>query len=353
MAGVSLRSVWVRNRWWVQRLAMLPVHLFVFSIAVFFLIRLIPGDPVLTIAGSDDLSPGQYLKMQEALGLSGSLFSQLVAYLGNILTLDFGRSPIDGLGVLDQMSVRFPSTLEIALIAMFFAVLVTVALGIVGMLRPHNPISRFVAFYARAAGAIPDFVLGVAGILLFYTVLRWAPAPIGRYAPGLNPPPHTTGFPLLDSALSGDTILLSSMAEHLWLPILILVLGSAPAMLKIFQRSVARILADETTLFRIASGAPRHVVVASIVRRALPAMVTMCGLSFGFLLGGAVIIEQLFSIPGMGQYAIQAVGRSDFVALQGFLIIVASAVLVVFFLVDITNMLLDPRRRPGVVIEES
>lgn len=348
-----MKRIWTRHSWWILRILMLPVHLFVFAIAVFFLVRLIPGDPVLTIAGTDDISPEQYASLQATLGLSGTLFDQLLAYLGKLVTLDFGRSPIDGMDVLGQLSVRFPATLEIALIAMFFAVLLAVALTVFGMLRPRNPIARATAFYARSAGAIPDFVLGVAGILLFYTLLGWAAAPIGRYDPGLNPPPHSTGLPLLDAALSSDTLLLSSMAAHLWLPILVLVIGSVPSMMKVLLRSVARIVGDETTLFRIASGAPRRTVIASIVRRALPAMVTMCGLSFGFLLGGAVIIEQLFSIPGMGQYAIQAVGRSDFIALQGFLITVASAVLVVYLLVDITNMLLDPRRRPGVRREES
>lgn len=344
-----MRGLWRRHSWWIQRVALLPLHLFLFAIVVFFLVRLIPGDPVMVVAGSDDISPEQYAQIQEALGLTGSLWDQLLGFLGRVVTLDLGRSPIDGLDVQEQIAWRLPATVEIAVLAMVLSVASTFALTIFAMLRPRNWIARWVTFYARSAGAIPDFVLGVVGILVFYTVLQWAPAPIGRYDAGLRPPPRTTGFPLLDAALSSDAILMASMIAHLWLPVLVLVVGSAPTIMKVLQRSIQRAMADEATQFRIASGAPRRAVIASIVRRAMPSMVTMCGQLFGFLLGGAVIIEQLFAIPGMGQYAIQAVGRTDFLALQAFLLTVAAAVLVVFLVVDLTNMILDPRRRPGVV----
>ncbi|CAM3465798.1 ABC transporter permease [Occultella aeris] len=346
-----IARLWRSQRWWIQRVALLPVHLFLFAIAVFFLVRLIPGDPVLIIAGSDDLSADQYERIEVLLGLSGSLWHQLMVFLGRVVTLDLGRSLIDGQDVQEQIAWRLPATIEIALIAMVIAIAVTLLLCIFAMLHPHNPVARFAAFYARSAGAIPDFVLGVAGILVFYTVLGWAAAPTGRYDAGLRPAPRTTGFPFLDALLSSDTVLLSSMLAHLWLPVLVLVVGSAPTIMKVLQRSIEHAVDDEATLFRIASGVPRHVVIVSVLRRASPTMVTMCGQLFGFLLGGAVIIEQLFAIPGMGQYAVQAVGRADFLALQAFLLTVAACVLVVFLIVDLVNMTLDPRRRPGVMVE--
>lgn len=343
-----MNSLWSANGWWIQRMLLVPVHLFAFAIVVFFLVRLIPGDPVLVVAGPDQLSQEQYEEIQAALGLSGPLWQQLVTYLGRLATGDLGRSPIDNMNVLDQMMIRLPATLELALLAMTFAILLTIVLTIFCMLRPNNVLARGLGVYARSAGAIPDFVLGVASILLFYAVLRWAPAPIGRYQPGLLPPPRITGFPLLDALLTADWILVRSMVNHLWLPVLVLVVGSVPTIMKVLLRSVQRATADEATLFRIASGAPQTMVLVSIIRRAMPNMVTMCGQLFGYLVGGAVIIEQLFAIPGIGQYGIQAVSRSDFVALQGFLLTVAASVLVVFFVVDVVNMLLDPRRRPGV-----
>lgn len=346
-----MRRFWVHNSWWVKRLALLPVHLAVFAVAVFFLVRLMPGDPVLTIAGNEQLTPGQYEEIREALGMSGSLFSQFVSYVARIATLDLGTSLIDGSDVLDQIATRLPSTMEIAVLAMIVSVTLAVVSGILVLLRPHNVIARGVSVWGTSAGAVPDFCIGVVGIMVFYSFLRWAPAPIGRYDPLLSAPPRITGFPLADAALSGDTVLLASMIQHLWLPVLVLALGSTPTLLKGLLRALHRSRKEDSTLFRIATGAPRAVVLASIMRRALPTMVTMLGTVFGFLLGGAIIIERLFSIPGMGQFAINAVNRSDLVALQGFLIVVGAVTLVLFLLVDVANMLLDPRRRPGAAIE--
>jgi len=162
-----------------------------------------------------------------------------------------------------------------------------------------------------------------------------------------------TGLPFVDALLSSDLILMQSMVAHLWLPVAVLVIAYAPMLLKLFIRSLEQSKDAQATKFRIASGASNTMVLLSIARRALPSTVAMFGTIFGFMLGGAVIVEQLFAMPGMGEYAVQAVTRSDFVALQGFLIIVAAVSLVVFFFVDIVNMLLDPRRRPGVQAEGS
>jgi peptide/nickel transport system permease protein len=160
-----------------------------------------------------------------------------------------------------------------------------------------------------------------------------------------------TGFPLLDAAIAGDLRLFGSMLEHLWLPLLVLVIANVPLLLKIFIRALERTRVDDITLFRAASGVSTAMLVTSIVRRSLPSMVTMLGMLFGFLVGGAVIIEQLFALPGMGQYLVRAVSRTDYVVIQGFIIIVSAASLFVYFLVDIMNMLLDPRRRTGVTSE--
>lgn len=345
-----MSGIWTRNGWWVRRLAMLPVHLFIFSIAVFFLVRLIPGDPVSVLSGGQSMTPEQYEAARESLGLSGSIFSQLVTYLGNTLSLQLGDSLITGTSVLTEMGTRLPETLELTVIAMIISSFLAIALGFLVVLRPRNVLSRSIASYARAAGAIPDFCLGVAGIFIFYSMLHWAPAPIGRYNTLLNAPPRVTGFPILDAALSSDTVLLGSMVSHLWLPIAVLVVAYSPMLVKLFIRSLQQSMDAQATKFRIASGASHLVVLTSVGRRALPATVAMFGTIFGFMLGGAVVVEQLFAIPGMGEYAVQAVSRSDFVALQGFLLVVGALSLLVFFLVDVVNMWLDPRRRPGVAV---
>lgn len=348
-----MTGLWSRHRWWITRLGMLPVHLFLFAIVVFFLVRLIPGDPVRVISGGQTMTPEQYDAARESLGLTGSVLSQLATFLSNAVTLDFGSSIINGANVLDEMVRRLPETMEIAMLAMAVSSVLTLCLGFVVVLKPRNVLSRGIATYSRAAGAIPDFCLGVAGIFVFYAVLGWAPAPLGRFDTLLNPPPRLTGLPMLDALLSSDTVLLASMVNHLWLPILVLVIAYAPMLLKLFIRSLEQAKDAQATKFRIASGASRKMVLLSIARRALPSTVAMFGTIFGFMLGGAVVVEQLFALPGLGEYAVQAVTRSDFVALQGFLLVVAAVSLIIFFAVDVVNMMLDPRRRPGAITEGS
>jgi ABC-type dipeptide/oligopeptide/nickel transport system permease component len=336
-----------RQRWWLGRVAVLPLHMLGFALVVFVLVRLIPGDPVAQMLGGQNASPQMIASAREALGLSGSIFEQLRTYLGNLLTLDFGRSMLTGVPVWQEMTRRLPETIEIAVLAMAGATVFTLVAGFMVVLRPRNLISRLLVPYARTAGAIPDFVLGVAGIFVFYTALHLLPAPVGRYDPLLNEPPKITGFPILDATLSGDTTLLKSMASHLVLPLLVLVLAYTPLLLKLFIRALEDAVDAPPTRFRIASGASQRAVMLSITRRAAPAAVAMFGTLFGFMLGGAVVVEQLFSMPGMGQFGVNAVNTSDRVSLQGFLLLVAAVSLVVFLLVDIVNMLLDPRRRPG------
>jgi len=338
----------LRNqRWWLGRIAVLPLHMLGFALVVFVLVRLIPGDPVAQMLGGQNASPEMIASARESLGLSGSIFEQLRDYLGNLLTLDFGRSMLTGVPVWEEMTRRLYETIEIAVLAMIGSTALTLVAGFMVVLRPKNPISRLLLPYARTAGAVPDFVLGVAGIFLFYTVLHVIPAPNGRYDPLLNAPPKVTGFPIMDALLTGDTTLLTSMATHLVLPLVVLVLAYTPLLLKLFIRALEDAVDAPPTRFRIASGASRRAVMLSITRRAAPAAVAMLGTLFGFMLGGAVVVEQLFSMPGMGQFGVNAVNTSDRVSLQGFLLLVAGVSLIVFLLVDIVNMLLDPRRRPG------
>jgi ABC-type dipeptide/oligopeptide/nickel transport system permease component len=340
-----------RQRWWAGRVAVLPVHMLVFAIGVFFLVRLLPGDPVSQITGGQPMTPAQMDAARKALGLSGSIFDQLKTYLGNILTLDFGRSMITGEPVLKTVATRLPETVELAVMAMFGAVVVTVLGAFLVVLRPRNIFSRLLLPYARAAGAVPDFVLGVAGIFVFYFVLRAVPAPLGLYDPLLTAPRKITSFPVLDALLTGDTTVLASMASHLFLPLIVLVVAYSPLLLKIFIRALEDAVDAPQTRFRIASGASRRTVLLSVGRRAAPSTLAMFGTMFGYMLGGAVVVEQLFAMPGMGQYAVNAVNSADLVALEGFLLVVAAISLVVFLLVDIVNMLVDPRRRPGLATE--
>ncbi|MEV8547996.1 ABC transporter permease [Streptomyces sp. NPDC051572] len=339
--------IWRRNRWWISRVAVLPVHLFLFSIVVFFLVRLIPGDPVSTLTAGQPVTPEQVEKARQSLGLSGSLWEQLTTYLGHVVTLDFGSSMITGVPVGSDLAQRIPETIELAAIAMGGCLLVTVSASLFVLLRPGTIVAKALTQYARTAGAVPDFVLGVAAIYVFYAVLHWAPAPLGLYDSLMQGPPRITSFPLLDAILSGRGDLMASMAGHLVLPELVLIVTHTPFLMKLFVRAVQDSCDAPATRFRIATGASRLMVLTSIIRRSSPSAIAMFGTMFGTLLGGAVVIEQLFSLPGLGTFGINAVNTADLVSLQAFLLLIAAMSLTVFLLVDIVNMLVDPRRRPG------
>jgi peptide/nickel transport system permease protein len=345
-----LSRLWANNRWWVVRLGLLPVHLFLFVIVTFFLVRLVPGDPVYITAGYD-IDDATYAKVQAALGLDGSLWQQFMTYLGRLGRLDFGNTLVSGQPVWDDIAARFPATLELALMGTITITITSLVASYLIVLHPSNPISAALRGYAKAAGSIPEFVLAVIFIWLFYATLHWAPAPLGRVNAGLALPDKVTGLPFLDALIGGNFAVVGSEAQHLVLPLLVMVIAGAALPTKMLSASLEKQLDSPPTRFRIASGAPRFVVLTSMYRRAIPSYVLVIGGAFGATLGGVVLLERLFGFAGMGQLAIDAVNSSDFVSMQAIMMLTAFVTLLVFLAVDIVNMLIDPRRRPGVAME--
>ena len=341
-----------KQRWWAGRIAVVPVHLSSWALIVFFLIRAIPGDPVITVTGGQ-ITPEIYARVKRSLGLDGSIIHQLSTYYSSLLHFRLGNSMVSGTPVVSDLAVRLPATVELALQAMIAVVVVSLVGSYLVVMYPQNKVSRVVRGYACAAGAIPEVCVGIGLIAIFFTALRWAPAPLGRISPNLNQPSSITGMPLLDSVLHGNWSVTLSMMEHLVLPITVEIVAQSAVLIKLLTSGLEEAMEAAPTRFRIASGASRRVVVLSLYRRALPTAVAMLGMMFGYLLGGAVILETLFGFTGMGVYMIDAVNAKDLVVMQAFLLTMAAVSLTVFLIIDLVNMLLDPRRRPGVQVEGS
>lgn len=331
--------------WWIRRILMLPVYLFFFAIATFFLVRLIPGDPVVNAAAGQNQTPEQYASTQRALGLDGSLWDQLLGYLGRIVTLNFGTSFSTGSDVLSDLGRVIPGTVEIAVLSSAGIALLAFLVGSRLLHRPDSVLSRTGLWVARTAGAVPDFVIGIFGIVIFYLVLHVAPIPIGLFDVMMSAPTPVTGFPLIDALIAGDFDVFSSMVAHLWLPCLTLVIAYGPMLLKVLIPALEASAAANSTLFLVSTGWKKSAISASVWRRAAPPAIAMFGTLFGYLLGGAVVVEQLFALQGSAAYAVNAVKRSDYVALQGILLAIALISLTVFLLVDIITGVIDPRRR--------
>jgi peptide/nickel transport system permease protein len=345
-----MRALLRRQGWWIKRLATLPAQLFAFAILTFFLIRTLPVDPVEVVTGGE-YTPETYLRVQKSLGLDGTIWDQLWRYLGNLSRFDLGASLTTGRQITADLAVKFPETLELTLLALAGTVLFTLVASYWIVMKPANPVSIALREYARSAGAIPEFVLGIITIFVFYAVLRWAPPPLGRLSPDLDPAPPVTHMPLLDTVLSGSVELFRSAAAHLVLPLIVMVLSHSAVLLKLLTADLEAALTAAPTRFRIACGVSRWSVLLSVYRRALPATIAMIGNMFGALFGGAVVIETLFSMDGMGRYGIDAVLSGDLTVIQAFMLLIASMSMLVFLLVDIATMLVDPRRRSGMESE--
>ena len=320
-----------------------------FSLVVFVVIRAIPGNPAISTTGGF-ATPAQIHKIDAELGVTGSLLHQLGTFLHDVVTLHLGNSLSSGIPVVDSVGDLLPQTAELALMALTGALIFSSFGAFMIVTRPRNLISRIMRAFGDNAGAIPEFCIGVVAIFIFYAKLHWTPPPFGRISANLTEPAPITHLPFLDSILRGDFTVTLSMAEHLALPLAVMVLGYSPILIKVLTTSLGQALDAPATKFRTSVGCSRRMVLLSMYRRAAPPVITMVGTLFGALLGGAIIIEQLFGFGGIGQYIVSSAQNDDIVAIQGFLLIMAAVALAVFLVVDIVNMLVDPRRRPGVSV---
>ncbi|WP_168701839.1 ABC transporter permease [Gordonia paraffinivorans] len=345
--GFGEQSVLSRlSEWaWVGRAAgRAIVNFLIFVVAAFFLVQLIPGDPLVSSSGGR-LSGEALEKAREVYGLNGSLASQFWSYLTSLFSFDLGESIATGRPVAEDMATRIPATLELIGTGLFFACLVALPMSYFVVTKPTNRLSKVLRSYASSAGAIPEYVVGILFLFVFFATLAWVPAPSGRLDPILMPPAEVTGFPILDAFIAGDAEAANSYISHLILPVAVMVVSHTAILVKSLILALDTEIDNPATRFRIASGAPRRIVIASVYRRALPSAVAMLGMIFGLLLGGAVVLESLFGLGGLGQYAVDAVRASDVFALRSFLVVIAGLCLIVYFLTEVATGLLDSRRR--------
>lgn len=327
----------------LRRLALLVPQLLAVSFVAFALIRLLPGNPAELILGPQrtDASVAQ---LEREMGLDKSIPEQYWLYLQDVIHGDLGRSFFTGSDVKDDLLDRVPATLELLGYSMLLALLVGTSMGATAAMKGNR--GRFVGatnLYGRLAGALPDFWLALIAIYLFYYVLGIFPAPLGRMDGDIAEPTQITGFLTIDSLLAGNLTAFGSAVAHLALPVLVLGLVVAPMIGRITNRAMTDILRADYIRFAHACGLRRSTIYRYAVRNALPPVLTVLGVLFVFLLGGAVLIEKVFSWGGVGQYATNAIVNDDYAPLQGFVLVAATFTMLVYLIVDLVHMALDPR----------
>jgi len=318
------------------------------TVIAFLLVRLAPGDPAVRLAGGM-ATPEQLDATRERLGLDGSLLSQLFDYVSNAVRGDLGIAFYTSKPVMEDLLARLPATIELITVSLVIAVLLSLLVAILSALGGQNWVGRLVARatkgYGFLAGAIPDFWMGIILIFFFYVTLGVAASPVGQVDILLEPVDRVTGSLLVDSLLAGRFDAFRSHVSHMVLPVVTLVFVYSGNILKMTTVSLEETLRSPSVQYARASGLGRLGTIRTGLRAAITPVITISGITYTYLLGGAVLVETVFSWGGAGQYAVQAVVNSDFPALQGFLIAATVFSLVIYLIVDVLYFIVNPRVR--------
>ncbi|MET0194499.1 MAG: ABC transporter permease, partial [Hyphomicrobiaceae bacterium] len=275
-------------------------------IVTFLLTRALPGDPAAYFAGPAATKEAVE-QIRTRLGLDRSLPVQFVRYVGDLARGDLGVSLTTGQSVATEIRTRLPASAELTLLGLIVSMSIAVPLGILAATRPGSIIDHTCRVLTTAGVSLPVFFTGLILVYVFYYLLGWAPAPLGRLDIFFSAPPQITGFYLIDSAIAGDGELFLASLKQLILPALTLGIFSLAPIARMTRASMLAVLASDFVRTARASGlAPFTVIVTYAFRNAMLPVVTTLGMVFSFLLGANVLVEKVFAWPGIGSYAVEA-----------------------------------------------
>ena len=313
------------TRYIVLKLASLVLVLWGISLIVFFLIHLVPGDVVNVLMGQYATADRQ-AELRTIFGLDRPIHLQYLEWLGGVLQGDLGNSFFTGRSIKGDLLARFPVTLELSLVAAMWAVALGITLGVIAGVRPNTLIDGVASVVALIGMAMPSFWLATILILVFAVWLGWLPA-IGFVPFSEDPVANLRGIIL---------------------PSLSLGMIMAAAVTRMTRSAMLEIMAQDYVRTARAKGLREHqVLVRHALKNALLPVITIIGVEWAKLLGGSIIIEEIFAIPGIGQYAIKAIFARDYAAVQGTVLLIAATFVATNLLVDIAYVYIDPRVKYG------
>ncbi len=332
-------------RYVLKRIAMMIPSVAGIIIITFILTRVLPGDPALMITGEQAL-PEFVDKVREEYGFNEPLFIQLWDYIKQLFKGDLGFAWHTGHSVASDFVSRFPATLELTLASMAIALVVAVPLGIVAASKQNSIVDHISRVLSIIGSSVPIFWLGLLLITLFYSKLGWLPAPIGRISGNVNPPTHITGLYVADSLLSWDMVAFKSSLHHLLLPAICLSMGTMAIVTKMIRASMLEVIRQDFMRTAKAKGLSGRAVIYKhgLINSLIPTL-TVIGLQFGALLGGAVIIETIFVWPGVGNYVTESILSADYAPIQAMTLISAILYGLLNLIVELLYGVLDPRVR--------
>ena len=317
----------------LRRLIQIVPTVLMITLVVFVMMRSIPGDPVVALLG-DAYTEEDATRIRESYGLDQPLLTQYAIWLGKLVRGDWGTSILSGRPVLADVLVRLPVTLELIVLSMAVALVIAVPAAIIGALR-QNTWADYTATTAAMVGvSIPEFFVGVLLLMAFSVGLGGLlPSSGWTYLPGTCP-----------TMVCGVSFW--GNVQHVAMPAVALGIGRAAILTRLLRASMLDVIRSEYVTTARAKGLSESpIVLKHALKNALIPTVTVMGLQVGFLIGGAIVVETLFAMPGLGTFGIDAIIARDYQQVQGFALITALAFVVINLLVDVTYTYLDPRIR--------
>ncbi len=314
------------------------------TLTSFFFIRLLPGDPILLLAGERGVSPERYNELMVQFGYDQPVWQQYFTYLGNLFQGDLGVSIVTKQPVLQEFMTLFPATVELGVCAMLFAVIIGLPAGIIAAVKRGKTLDHTVMTTALAGYSMPIFWWGLLLIIFFSGFLGWTPVS-GRisFLYWIEP---VTGFMLIDTLLSDEPGAFASAVSHLILPTI--VLGTIPlaVIARQTRSAMLEVLDEDYVRTARAKGLSNfRVIGVHALRNALIPVITIIGLQIGVLFAGAILTESIFSWPGVGKWMVDSIFRRDYPVVQGGLLMIAAIVMIVNLIVDLMYGLINPKIR--------
>jgi ABC-type dipeptide/oligopeptide/nickel transport system permease component len=329
----------------LKRMAMAVPSLIGVVIVTFLLTRALPGDPAAYFAGPA-ATPQAIEEVRAKLGLDKPLIVQFGHYVLDLAHGNLGTSLTTGQPVVTELETRLPASAELTLLGLLVSVLIAVPLGILAATKPNSLIDHSCRVIATLGVSLPVFFTGLILVYVFYYLLGWAPAPLGRLDVFYTAPPQVTGFYLIDSLIAADFDTFTAALKQLILPALTLGIFSLAPIARMTRASMLAVLSSDFVRTARASGLSSHTVIITYAfRNAMLPVITTLGMVFSFLLGANVLVEKVFAWPGIGSYAVEALLASDFAPVQGFVLTMAVMYVAINLMIDILYGVIDPRVR--------
>jgi dipeptide transport system permease protein len=329
----------------LKRLLMAVPSLIGVVIVTFLLTRALPGDPAAYFAGPAATKEAVE-EVRVKLGLDKSLPEQFVRYVRDLARGDLGTSLTTGQPVVSEIRTRLPASAELTLLGLIVSMAIAVPLGILAATRPGSLIDHACRIVATAGVSLPVFFTGLILVYVFYYLLGWAPAPLGRLDIFFTAPPQVTGFYLIDSLIAGNGEVFLASLNQLVLPALTLGIFSLAPIARMTRASMLAVLSSDFVRTARACGLSAFTITVTYAfRNAMLPVITTLGMVFSFLLGANVLVEKVFAWPGIGSFAVEALIASDFAPVQGFVLTMAVMYVALNLMIDVLYGLIDPRVR--------